>query len=68
MQITHNLYTKKLAIHIHNKNKLNVIINSTVDSMLGAKSMPPCYDVTGALEVVGCYTSRFIPTGYRDLS
>ena len=45
-----NTYTqKKLAIHIHNKNKLNAIIDSTVDSVLGAKSMPPRYDVTGAL-------------------
>ena len=67
MQIIH-IHTKKLAIHIHYKNKLNAIINSTVDSVLGAKSMPPRYDVTGALEVAGCYTSRFIPPGYRDLS
>ena len=50
MQIIH-IHTKKLAIHIHNKNKLNAIINSTVDSVFGAKSMPPRYDVTGALEV-----------------
>ena len=34
-----NTYTKKkLAIHIHNKNKLNAIINSTVYSVLRAKS------------------------------
>ena len=65
-----NTYTHKKApnTYIHNKNKLKAIINSTVDSVLGAKSMPPCYDVTGALEVAGCYTSRFIPPGYRALS
>ena len=30
--------------------------------------MLPRYDVTGALEVAGCYTSRFIPPGNRDPS
>ena len=41
-----NTYTQKSSQYL---NKLNAIIDSTVDSVLGAKSMPPRYDVTGAL-------------------